>query len=416
MYINLLSFFFIIELIIIFLIIKNYKVYDAKLFIILFPFFYINSFFLDFLLFGKDELYIDVMNLHLSVYSKDYFIIALFNFTFFIGYFLAFLQNKNKYRNNHLYENLNNKKKITNLTNIFLIFSLFYLLIVILKFKGYPRMEVKEFLSENLIISILNTVIFFYCVFYIFLTKNNYILTLITTILLLFSIFIWEREYIFFLFILLISKFELQINLKNIFIFFFMFIAILYYKTAINYINQVSGFENFDNIFEALKSQKNISLAYMDPAGYLLQFKYFLNDPNFIYLDYKFSYFINTIAQFFRAFGAVEWQSMSEFTTKELTGDEMGLTNFMFIESILNFGYVGPFLLGYLLLILTGNLQNFSKNEIHVKIVNFIIIVFLTKFIRTELAVVLKLYILESIIAYSLIYFLQKFSFEIRFK
>ena len=76
----------------------------------------------------------------------------------------------------------------------------------------------------------------------------------------------------------------------------------------------------------------------------------------------------------------------------------MGTAFSMILESFLNFWYLGPFIIGYFITYLFYETEKVAG--IYYKLHYFIFFIFIVKIVRTELAVVLKLYIFPAFIAY----------------
>ena len=93
-------------------------------------------------------------------------------------------------------------------------------------------------------------------------------------------------------------------------------------------------------------------------------------------------------------------------TTEYYTQNEMGTASSMFLESMLNFGYFGPLILGATLTQVFIAVESSSRDATY-KLRYLVWGVFMLKLVRTELAVVLKLYMLPALIAYFMYGFFQ---------
>ena len=166
----------------------------------------------------------------------------------------------------------------------------------------------------------------------------------------------------------------------------------IYYKTLssllVLYINDI---DSSNTIFEPVR------LVGVDPIASLLMLSDFLDDRS-SYINYYGSYVVNTIMQFLRMGVDVNWMSLSEFAMEYYTQGQMGTAFSMIMESILNFWYFGPFIVGFSITYL------FYKTEkvtgFYYRLHYFIFFVFILKLVRTELAVVLKIYMFPAVVAY----------------
>ena len=116
--------------------------------------------------------------------------------------------------------------------------------------------------------------------------------------------------------------------------------------------------------------------------------------------------------QFLRTFKLVEYKSLAESTVLHLSPGFAkkggGLAFSGILESILNFGALGPMILGIFLGSISLKIQSFKyKNLFLYQLLSVFFLIICMKLIRTELAVILKIYVLPMTVAY---YFFYKLS------
>ena len=158
------------------------------------------------------------------------------------------------------------------------------------------------------------------------------------------------------------------------------------------------------------------SITGLDPLSSVLMIVDYNNGEKF-YNQFQFSYFQNTILQFLRTFDLVEYKSIGESIVLHYEPNNArrggGLAFSGILESILNFWYYGPFILG---LVLGGVSTLISRlrlsNNFNYKVFSIFFIILCLKLVRTELAVVLKIYLLPMIIAYIVFY---RFTYDSKF-
>jgi len=151
-----------------------------------------------------------------------------------------------------------------------------------------------------------------------------------------------------------------------------------------------------DLSFMSVILDKEATFSFSDPAVSILLVSDFINDSAH-YAIYYGSYLSNTIMQFIRTFISSDWQSLGEYSTIYFTQGEMGTAFSMIVESMLNFWYFGPFIIGFLMAFSFFKSEKYCSRFLYA--VYFMWFVFIFKIIRTELAVVLKIYILPALIA-----------------
>jgi len=220
-------------------------------------------------------------------------------------------------------------------------------------------------------------------------------------LLLSYSFLNYEREFVLMTFYAyLIKSRPTRINVYQISMLFLVLILLIYYKSIMMFTYSV--FSGQDLSFLDVILDKNATFSFSDPAVSILLTADFISNSEH-YAIYYGSYISNTIMQFIRTFLDSDWQSLGEYSTIYFTQGEMGTAFSMIVESMLNFWYFGPVVIGFLMAFSFFKSEKYYSKYLYG--VYFIWFVFIFKIIRTELAVVLKLYILPALIA---IYILNK--------
>ena len=150
-------------------------------------------------------------------------------------------------------------------------------------------------------------------------------------------------------------------------------------------------------LMEFITNQYSFSFTYLDPAASLLLLNSYLDGAS-IYDSLRFSYLFNTIGQVLNVFGLIEYESISkrvvEFYNPLVFRKGGGFAFSGILESVLNFSYLGPAILGIILGVLLRINTLINGNTEKKILLNTIFIILMIKLVRTELAVVLKLYVL----------------------
>tara|TARA_B100000767_G_scaffold222028_1_gene210627 strand:+ start:5194 stop:6246 length:1053 start_codon:yes stop_codon:yes gene_type:complete len=164
---------------------------------------------------------------------------------------------------------------------------------------------------------------------------------------------------------------------------------------------------DFHGLQDYLTTDFKFSITSMDPLGSLLLLNNYL-DGSVFFVDYYFSYFVNSIKQVLGALGLIDYDSLSVASVKYfdyqfyLRGKGFAFSGIL--ESILNFWYFGPAVLGFTIGNITTNLKKYFSSEFKIKVIQIFLVIILLKLVRTELAVVLKIYLLPMIISYTLFF------------
>ncbi len=402
---------FILEIMIFLHISRRVEYYNPILLFIVLPIFYANALFFDFIFSGISHLELRSMNLSVSVYDSNYLAIVMLTFFFLTGvYFVVLLKNKSfnmmRYEKLCLIANVDSCR-VSALKTIMVLFGLIYIFVLLAQIYGLDRDQIRS-LSTPYREIITQTVFIFLCFSLIYRWKSRTFNLTILAILLAYSILSFQRENIVLvIFSLLLTVRPIKLSVRHVVLAMFLFALMVYYKAivwAVLYFIDGHGTDVALSHF----FQLSFRFTHVDPAASILMLSDFIGNSK-VYSDYYGSYITNTLMQFLRIIFDLDWKSLGEFSTDYYTKGEMGTAFSMIIESILNFWYFGPFVLGVFIT------KMFYKTEpisaAYYKLHYFIWFMLMLKFIRTELAVVLKLYMLPAIIAYLLFIWASKSRF-----
>jgi hypothetical protein len=398
MVIFLISIIFFIEIFIFLTISRKVEFYNPILFFLALPIFYANSLFLDYLFFGQNYIQIKVMSVQaLYVSDSNYLIIVLLTFSYVIGLFFSFTKKSigfDELTNRTQLHNLYYEKHNTyNPLKFFIIFiCIAYLIVTSFSLIGLSREEVRA-LGRPIRVLMLMGSFTFLCFSLMYKWKFKLLNTVILLTLIFFSIVSFQRENIAFLaFALLLNAKPKKITFYHVFFIILTIIFLSYYKYLVFLFNLFATDVEIANIYF-----KPFRFANVDPITSTLMLSDFIDDRS-VYITYYGSYIVNTLMQFVRMGVDVNWISISEFTQEYYTQGDMGTAFSMIMESILNFWYFGPFVVGYFITYLFYRTEKAAG--IYYKLLYLIFFIFMLKFVRTELAVVLKLYIFPAVVAY----------------
>jgi hypothetical protein len=220
-------------------------------------------------------------------------------------------------------------------------------------------------------------------------------------LLLFYSIVSFERENILLvIYSLVVNLKSSKLSVRHVFLGLFLLGLMVYYKAIVGFFILYLNGGEIGNI-----GTNSIRLTHIDPAVSLLLLSDFIDDGS-NYIGYYGSFIVNTIMQIIRVFVDINWSSLGEYSTEYYTQGEMGTAFSMILESLLNFWYFGPIIIGAVITYIFYVTDKMSG--IYYKLHYFIWFMFMLKFVRTELAVVLKLYIVPAIIAYYLFVYSSK--------
>jgi len=398
----------IVEILIISFLSKRLEFYNPILFLLCIPFFYTHSLFLDHLFFGLNEIsYPQYFSNSLAFDSVNHLKIIGLNFSYLLGIFLVTIM-RSRYLSlsrvtglQTTYLDFQNKELRPNVLFIATL-SMLALMFVASQLIGLERSEVRALFNSPLKTILIQAIFIFLCFCFISSKSKNLPNLFIACVLIIFCILSAQREnIILFIFAMLLRLPPRKMAITNLISLVIILYVGLYYKTFITALSLVIN-GNFEDLTTALVVFESFEVAFsfssIDPAISLLLLNDYLSDVN-IYNAYWGSYFINTIMQLIRTFFDVSWPSLGETATSFYTSGRMGTAFSFILEAMLNFWIFGPLVLGLFIanifFIADAKLKRFDY-----RLYYFIFFLFILKLVRTELAIVLKLYILPALIAY----------------
>ena len=158
-------------------------------------------------------------------------------------------------------------------------------------------------------------------------------------------------------------------------------------------------------LLDFLVNNYRFSISYLDPAGSLLLLNSFMNGEE-LYETMRLSYIFNVFGQIGNIFGFIEYESISKRVVEYYSEDTYrkggGFAFSGILESFLNFGCFGPLILGYSVGKLLRVRRFIFRNGALQRLYGLMFIIVSMKLVRTELAVVLKLYLLPLILLWVL--------------
>lgn len=378
------------------LLFKKYN-YHAIAFSYMIFFIYAQACYVDYLLFDIKyfSFFYEVLDVHVE--DENFYLTTLVYFTFLVSYSIYPLFIKKKLLITNDFNTISKYKLVYLLINIVFIFIL-----IILNYKivGLDRDSIKLIFVKSKIMSLLIPLIVFYWIIISLdkVEKNKLIYTLLTINIFVLVLVLKEREYIVYLLLVLFYRHFNKISNLRFYIYsFFGILLIMSWKIIYKYFSYNGELSLYEHVFNG----RVISLSKADPlVSFLLISDFF--DKN-IYQEYYFSYLYNTFAQLIKTFVSLPYESLGRYTTMFFTEGNVGTAYSMILESLLNFYLFGPIILGFILSYIYLNINKFVKFN-NINILNILIIIFSLKLVRTELAVVLKLYVVPMLGA-SLVYF-----------
>ncbi len=409
--ISLYSIFF-VKCLIIYLIKRKYGAISAPFFILIIFFFYSQCFFIDYILFGIEEIGYYGRFVPMSIFSDDYLFIVILYLTFFLGFgsVLIFANPPSlKIKEVHVYKE--NKSY-----NLLLIISVCILIIyTIQNIYGVGRLEKNQFLISNKLLSIpINVATFGWLILFfknIVNQKRSILFYILSFAIILYGILEGGREiFLYILFAYLFSREKTSLNLKQIFLGIVVFIFLTFWKVISIFVIKLNDIPRLIDYFQR---QFQFSFTAMDPLNSLLMIRDFNLGDSF-YDQFQFSYITNTIKQILRTFNLIEYDSFAEsialYYIPEMQKMGAGLASSGILESMLNFWYFGPAILGIILGLISIKVYYIKyKSTFLYGVLSLFLTILCFKLVRTELAVVLKIYFLPMLVAY---FFFYKLSFS----
>ena len=403
---SLLFLYFLVELTFIFLLNRKYKTPNVIVLGYFLFFIYAQSTYINYLTTGVDYIHFNSFNsLNFSLRSNAFFMASTYYFLFMFTYGMLGLFMKNisinESKKSFAFVKLNFKLKL--LIVFFVLFFINYHLQTL----GMDRVQKKQFsfLPFDFIIFYMAYYLWAFLLFYS--KKKTLFFYFLTFVILYHSVFSFEREYIVLIGLILLFKFKNYFKGNRFLIIASIgFLVLTYWKKF--YLHVIIGSDPFLLFLSELKFDLQLSTT-DSVVGMSLLTEYFEND---IYQDYYISYVSNTYNQFVRIFFNTGYKSLAEYTTHYYTQGNMGTAFSMVLESILNFGVLGPILLPFFIIkVFIKTLRNkFFLYDFY----SIFLVFMMIKLVRTELTVLIKLYIMPFIIFVLLMrYFYKKEIFKI---
>ena len=405
-----------IKLILLYIISNKFGFVSVHFIILSIFFIYSQSFLIDYLLFGHDVLeYVSLTSL--TIHSNEYMYIVFLYLLFFIGYVLISL--KVNPRNEildekHIYSHNHNFNLFRNFIFISIIFYFTFNII------GLSRLEKISFYSSNQFLFFLINVSLFGSIILIFKNQfskeTNYFVLLFIIINFLFGFLEGGREIFIYTGLSYLFFYEkLNLSIRNIVLFSIVILILPFWKLINVFLFDLNDLDRFIAVLNNLSSVNfKFGLTYLDPLPSLLLINEYLIGNEF-FKQFHLSYLLNPTNQFLNIFNLVDsYESIStKITNQFVLKSNFKLTGIAFsgiLESILNFWYFGPFILGILLGFISNRIYAYRfKSKFIYKLFSIFFIIMVFKLVRTELAVVLKIYLFPMILSYFIFYY---FSFS----
>lgn len=384
-----------LEISLVFLLIRKKGFVSPYVIIFLISFIYLKAVYIDFLLFGI----IPTLNITIPIIpsfdGQTYLLYDFLCFSYFFSFFItAYFFHDNKI--------LNNGHLVT--TNTFLSSGYNFIFILLIIYNIYCAMDgidltrVERGNSQTPFMLIMRNSINYFFIFIFsaqFKTKNLFrALFIITSIIYL--LLSYEREPLVIFFLCGIYKYKLYLKptlliLVSVCLLLILNIWKLFY-TSVLY-SDGNGFAYFT---QYVNNDHYFSLAGLDPKISFLLFYNYLDNMN-LYSDYYFSYITGVINQFHRFLFYSEYKTLAEYSSEKFTAGNFGTAFSFMLESMLNFWYLGPSIIAVVLCYFVKK-SIFLIQKYGIGVV--VILIFITmKFMRTELATLLKLQVFPLLIS-----------------
>jgi len=376
------------------------------------PFFvYGQSFFMDNLFLGIDRMDLDGFE-RMNIDGARYLSVEVVYFLFLIGYAIVPLLIK---KSNKVLVEWHAYRYRTIYNIVLNIFFSFILMFMVFQLLALDRFEKISVLRSNKLLSIPANIATFGVIILFLLRrmtpkKNNLFLILFVSVI-GYGIIEGGREIFVYIGIsYLFSRENIKITIPKILGTFFLLGFVILWKPISVFIlqnNDPAGFMLW------MGSNFSFSISGQDPKASVFMISDYIEGSSF-YEQFRFSYITNTVMQFLRTFKLVSYQSIGERVVyhynPKFAKKGGGLAFSGILESLLNFWYLGPLVLGAFLSYVSARINSlkFKDRYLYILLSTFFVILCL-KLVRTEMAVVLKIYVLPMLIAYFLFY---KFTYK----
>ena len=395
-----LFFYFLVEILFLFILVRKYKTPNVLVLAYVIFLIYAQSTYIKHLFFGVDQIeFNQYYLLNFKISSDAYFMASTCYFLFMLSFGLiaSFIKTDGLFVTNKKVQILQINFKL----KIFILLLVSYILLYYVSTLGFDRELKKQFSIIQFDFVIYYLAFYLWAFLFFYSNYKNKYFYLLTFAVLLYAVFSFEREFVAFIAIVFLFKYKhLFRSYKMIFSFLIAYIFMLNWKHF--YVIVITDSNSLSTFYEFIKLNSFVNNS-ETAVGISLLTNYFQND---IYGDYYLSYITNIYNQFIRVFIDTGYNSLAEFSSSYYTSNRMGTAFSMILESILNFGLIGPILLP--LFIIRVFIKILKKK---IKLYDFysvFLIFILLKLVRTELAVLLKLYILPFLLFMFLLRFFLK--------
>jgi len=391
----------------VFLIKKKFGLYSVELIVLFVFFLYGFSFEIDHYLFGMRELGIPGLT-SLEYDSSTYDIIKLLYLSFIVGYTAVIMGGKSMIRSS-----VNRYNRIFH--NILLMswsVSLFYLAT---NLYGLHRLEKISYIAGVKYFHYFAMIGCFYSVgvLWVYTTAGtlNNLEKLLLAMVLFYGLMDGGREIFMYVFLGLLpylKKNQRALLMLVLTVLIGVMLSLWKPLTA-----AISAGVKWDELYNLVILQGQFSFSGLDPKPSLLLLSEYINGSE-LFSGMKGSYVFNMLGQIGSAFGLIDYTSLARtiMTRVDQTAAAggSGLAFSGILESMLNFSIFGPFLLGIIL----ATAIRLSRSNMNVNMLYIYISIIALKLVRTELMVVLKLYILPILVCVALFALKKNNKHEIR--
>ncbi|MES2064270.1 MAG: hypothetical protein V4456_20275 [Bacteroidota bacterium] len=364
-------------------------------------FYYAQAVFLDYIVFGKDNILTTSRVVFISPKNPDFLYATLCYYLFLQTFYFLALKSKKIIKK----ANDNSSQVLRNISfqySFVLILLAGYNLYTFVSHFGLQRNELGG--EQTPVTLILYNTAIYTGIFTITGFKKQNIASLIYIVVLaVYLLFSFEREPVLIAGLIILFKYGQKINDKLLIFLMPLGILILaFYKLFFSTFLYTGGTGLAG--FQGGVNETEFSFAGIDPlSSFAILCDYFNHN---IYEDYTLSYITNFYGQAFRMFFGGDYKSISEYASMYYTYGTYGMAFSMIMESLLNFSYFGPIVLAFAISKIYNRIYK-KRSEIFISllvIATFICI----KLIRTEVMTLLKIQIVPALISYYLFNYLNK--------
>lgn len=395
-----LFFYLLVEIALMIILIRKFKTPNALVLGYFLFFIYAQSTYINYLLSGINYIQFNSFNsLDFYLNSDSYFKASTYFFIFMLTYGCLgiFIKFKDLFSGNEIKEKIHVNSRLKAL--IFFISG--FILLYHLQSLGMDRVDKKQYSLLPFDFVIFYIAYYLWSLLFLYSNIRKVPFYILTFIVLFHSVYSFEREYIVFIGLAFLFKYKRYFRGSRLLIISSIgFLVLTYWKQF--YLHVVISSRPLSTFFEELTFDLQLSSS-DSVVGMSLLTQYFEND---IYGDYYLSYVTNTYSQFVRMFFNTGYKSIAEYTTNYYTYGTMGTAFSMILESILNFGILGPFLLP--IFIIKGIVKTLKKKFLVYDFYSIFLVFMLIKLVRTEFTVMIKLYLMPFIIFVLLMKFFYK--------